>query len=183
MSVLHEIRLRPEGVRHMRDVQVAHATIAAMLPGLWAMPLRDLIIVRASEEATVALQPRLVREHRAHLDAPAPPGPVRLSVIANPTADRVNHADGSKRRVPLPISECQDWLRRKLSGIVDLSEVATEDMGTGRGWRQRNRISVRRVAFDAVGMVRDRNALQQVMDAGLGRARAYGCGLLLAVPA
>jgi CRISPR system Cascade subunit CasE len=54
----------------------------------------------------------------------------------------------------------------------------------GKGGRSdRNRVTLTRVTYDGILEVIDPNALRAVLTQGIGRARAYGCGLLTLAPA
>lgn len=174
--MIHRIRLTRHGTRHMRDLQVTHATIAAATHGttarpLWCMPLRDLLIVRADQ---CDLPSALVREAHTGVHVPALDAgdPVTLTTVVNPVVDR----DG-RRRV-IPIGDTRAWLEHRLAP-VELRDVEVEDLGQRGGWRGGRRVTVAWRAVTSTGIVRDPDGLAEVLDRGLGRAKAYGCGLVL----
>lgn len=172
---IHEIVLSREGQRRVRDLQEAHAVMlaAARGPALWAMPRCELLIAQADR---FELPDAYVRERRAH-DVTVPAGSVRMSLIAH-SVERHKSAE----RV-LSGDEAAAWLTRKLDGVIAIDELSVEDMGDRRGKRQGMPLTLRWTAFYATGEVLDRGRLETLMRDGVGRAKAYGCGLLLAVSA
>ena len=59
---------------------------------------------------------------------------------------------------------------------------SARDLGDVRGRRGTNRITVRQASFDGVLQATDAAALKRALLDGVGRARAYGCGLLSLAP-
>lgn len=164
------------------DTHITHATILGALPDngsrvLWASPTRDLLIVQAA----TAMQP--LHRTAEHSHAPvhtrwAQGDLVRLSLIANPVRTPLNPAGRGQRR-PLPLDQCEAWLRRKIGHTVDIGEVMVEEMGTRAGVRRGARIAHRLVGFAAVGHVTDPDGLRALQLDGVGPGKAYGAGLLL----
>ncbi|WP_166345050.1 type I-E CRISPR-associated protein Cas6/Cse3/CasE [Phytoactinopolyspora limicola] len=175
-NTIHRIHLTRHGTRHMRDLQVAHATISAATNGttqrpLWAMPTRDLLIVQAD---TCDLPPNLIREHHTGTRPANVEGRIRLAMVINPVVDR----DG--KRTVIPMNDMATWLHQRLSDTADLHEFDVQDLGQRGGWRNGHRITIAWRAVDAIVTVTNPQRMRHILDNGLGRARAYGCGLVLA---
>jgi CRISPR system Cascade subunit CasE len=72
------------------------------------------------------------------------------------------------------------WLRSQLGAVADVGEVAVTERGMLRVRRSLRHAAIPIVATNLVGdlTVRDPAALVARMAAGVGRSRAFGCGLL-----
>lgn len=174
MSVIHEIRLTREGQHRLRDLQRAHAIIRTLAGrSLWARPLQNLLIVQATH---IAVPSWMAAEHRT-VEMPTPAGAVKISLIAHAVARR-----GSRTR-RLTLNESAQWLTRRMGDSVALDQITVEDMGIRRGIRNGRPLLLSWTAFHATGAVNNRATLSELMHTGVGRAKAYGCGLLLAVAA
>jgi hypothetical protein len=105
---------------------------------------------------------------------------VNVQVIANPCYRQT----GTKRRIPLSsFDECGEWLRTRLAehGVdipPNLVQVTAGERITGTKGDNTN-ITVICRTFRARGTVQSPAAFHQALTRGLGRAKAYGCGLLL----
>ena len=77
-----------------------------------------------------------------------------------------------------------EWLRRQLHGVVELGEVAVTERRLVRARRSLSSAPIPFVATNLVGdlVVLDPGALVARMAVGIGRARAFGCGLLCLAP-
>lgn len=171
---IHQVRLTYRGVSVASDLQRAHALVQQSAAGgrvLWSMPRAGLLVVKSD---SLSLPTEIGREIRTH-EMPAPPtgAGVTLSLIAHPV-----RRHGSAETA-LTIQECARWLVEKLAGIVDVADVEVEDLGQRGGWRQNCRLVIRWVGFAASGVVADSAGLGVLMRDGVGRAKGYGCGLLL----
>lgn len=108
---------------------------------------------------------------------------VNVQVIANPFYKQT----GTKRRVPLSsVDECGEWLRRRLAehGLdvpPNLVQVSAGERITGTKGDNTN-ITVICRTFRARGTVQSPETFHQALAEGLGRAKAYGCGLVLSDP-
>lgn len=112
-------------------------------------------------------------------------------LVANPTAS-VKQSDGTRgKRIPLVKVEQQiDWLLRKAteSGF-DIVSGGTGELNLKLSQRNsrvfdrrhgdtRQRVTLQVVRFDGVLRVTDAKALAKALTTGIGRAKAYGCGLM-----
>lgn len=78
-----------------------------------------------------------------------------------------------------PVTEIQDWLTTKLTPAFESIEIVshlrdTTESGQGKGARHRVIVDT----IDAVGTVADVGSLDELRRVGVGRSKAYGCGLL-----
>lgn len=104
--------------------------------------------------------------------------PTGAKVVARVALNPVRR-HGSVAR-PVPLDELSDWLEARLGEHfteLDLLNVATS-IGSGRSKGRPPSLFVATV--DLLGEVRDGASFDQVRREGLGRSRAYGCGLLTA---
>ena len=147
---------------------------------LWCQPRRDLILVKAPTTLPAAGFPGLADDATCRPLALIHEGTVELALIANPTEYTARgESDGRKRNRPLSPDRWGEWLARHLDGAVDLHEVATEALGAQRVTKPGRRVTHTRVGFHAVGNVLDPALLARAILCGVGRGKAYGCGLLL----
>jgi CRISPR system Cascade subunit CasE len=107
---------------------------------------------------------------------------IAVRIIANPTyRDFVTR----QRTALTDAADCAAWLQRRLSdgGIEVIRHhitVGAPLVLTGR--KGHNRITVVSRELQAHGIVRDPPRLHRILTEGLGPAKPYGCGLLLARP-
>ncbi len=96
------------------------------------------------------------------------------------------------RNTPLshnPADVYREWLSRQLSGAAKVRDVGLVERGEAKPSRGMDRTDVRtrRIQFvyaELIGtlLVEDPRSLLRIVVAGVGRARAFGCGLLLLWP-
>lgn len=78
-----------------------------------------------------------------------------------------------------PVAEIHDWLTGKLAPALESIEIVSHLRDTtesGRGKGARHRVIVDTI--DAFGTVADVGSLDELRRVGVGRGKAYGCGLL-----
>lgn len=100
---------------------------------------------------------------------------VRFRLDVN--AVRCQHQTG--RRIPVPDKEISGWLAPRLSPAlktITIVNVKVTYRRTGHG-------PVRIARLTGTACVGDKEALLALIHAGVGRAKAYGCGLLSVQPA
>jgi CRISPR system Cascade subunit CasE len=133
--------------------------------------------------------PAEVRPLRPVLDAVAPGRKLSFRMVANPTK-----CDGKTRRrfaLKQP-AEQVEWLIRQGDrhgfvipsagdGLPDVVSTAIATL-TGRKSGQ-TKITVDPVRFDGHLVVTDQAAFTEALTDGIGRAKAYGCGLISLAPA
>lgn len=119
------------------------------------------------------------------------------SKAVRPDGDSATAADGkrprSKRYGQVTVAQQTDWLtsRAERCGFT-ITQTAAGDLNLVIRQRQLNRfdrrpgdkpVTIQMVGYDGVLEVADPQVLRRTMIGGLGRAKAYGCGLLTLAPA
>ncbi len=119
----------------------------------------------------------------------------RYRLTANPV--RVERPEsGAKRGVVRPhvtVAQQEQWLREKAPawgfeplspdhGGVVVQVKGRESFGKANGGGPRSRVTIARTTFDGVLRVTQPEELRTAMLAGMGRAKAYGCGLMTLAP-
>ncbi|HEX6345783.1 type I-E CRISPR-associated protein Cas6/Cse3/CasE [Umezawaea sp.] len=132
--------------------------------------------------------PAEVRPLRPVLDAVTPGRRLAFRIVANPTWCE---AKSRKRLVHREPQRQVEWLMRKgeQHGFVIPNAGAEPDVApspiptlVGRK-NAATKITVEAVRFDGHLVVTDPDAFTEAVVAGIGRAKAYGCGLISLAPA
>lgn len=169
--------------RDLTDAQTAHAVVAAATTGatrpLWAKPDRRHLIVR-HDLPTITLDPYWVSS-ATHADESCHDvgDQVAMSLIAAPTMSMSRGEGVRGKRVSLPAEQWQIWLQRKLGDALTLGEIRADLMPSLPGRRQGKTVTHTRVCFHADATVTDADQLHELIAAGVGSGKGYGCGLLL----
>ncbi|PWW58349.1 type I-E CRISPR-associated protein Cas6/Cse3/CasE [Actinokineospora spheciospongiae] len=136
-------------------------------------------------EGHVARAPE-TQSMRQVLDALTPGRRFAFRLLANPTEFSRTAAE-SPKRLPHRTTEAQvTWLIRQAEryGFVIPSaadgrpDLATTEIPQITGRKKGSRITVYAVRYDGHLVVTDPAALSGALTSGIGRAKAYGCGLL-----
>ena len=110
---------------------------------------------------------------------------VRFRVAVN-TVMRCRRADGKHRDAPVPPDQVDQWLVGKLTGAlteVMILACTRSVYGTDRKGLKKGSLSALQVdTIDGVATVDDPDRLMDMVVDGVGRAKAYGCGLLTVSP-
>jgi len=111
--------------------------------------------------------------------------PVRFRVAVNAVM-RCRRPDGKHRDAPLPEDQVDEWLGGKLTGaltdIAVLNSARTVYGADRKGLRKGSLNALQVDTIDGVGRVDDPDRLLSLVVDGVGRAKAYGCGLLTVSP-
>ncbi|MFI6869233.1 type I-E CRISPR-associated protein Cas6/Cse3/CasE [Nocardia sp. NPDC050406] len=108
---------------------------------------------------------------------------VRYRIVVNPTKSSHQGADQRGKRQGLAGDEAMAWWARR-ANQCGLALRDTQMSGGGtitgfrRGQQQRSRIAIATAKFEGVASVKDAAAVRDSILTGIGRGRAYGCGLL-----
>lgn len=107
-----------------------------------------------------------------------------FELVANPTQS-VSQGKGKRGRIVAHVTHQQqlEWLRTRASSagfeILDASVVGRENLSFHKNAdSNRRRVTIRTARFRGVLRVTDPELLRKVLVDGIGRGRAYGCGLL-----
>lgn len=144
------------------------------------------VLIQSDVEAELlplSAQARLVPTAAWNL---APGAAIQLLASVTPIRRRSDKSGETRRELTtvVPFDEASDWFREKLSDalthidIVNHSRVVT---------RRRNRTHsgpplLTVDTLSAVARVKDGDAFESLRRRGVGRAKAFGCGLLTAIP-
>lgn len=190
MTLITRITMNPASptVRHvLASTQRIHAVVAAITDGstrpLWRLDGDRLTIVSDTFDTDRALA-RL--DHPAitggdytglnHLDGH---GRYRFIIEANPVSTHDGHS------TPLREPGRQiDWLRHRLArngATADSVSILTDRVDRFR--HGQHTVTLHRTRFVGILTVTDMDRLRMALRLGVGKGRAYGCGLLLLAPA
>lgn len=210
-AVLARIRLNPhsrEVQRDLRDATQMHRTLMRLVPdGIGDSPRRAAGLLYRLEEtdrtstvivqASTPLDPARLPPGYGHTDV-RDLSPmfrslkkeiaVRYRVVVNPVKQERLPLDDKGRRgklIPLTGSEAdQWWTRRAAESGLQVHTLLPVQVTPVRPHGQ-NAASMRHslVRYDGTGLITDPEALTQALVNGIGRAKAYGAGLLSLAPA
>ncbi|MBC3186606.1 type I-E CRISPR-associated protein Cas6/Cse3/CasE [Corynebacterium sp. zg-331] len=104
----------------------------------------------------------------------------RFELVANPV--KSSPVPGKRGLITPLVGEGQlDWLAQRAPGagfrLLDAATTGQETLRFRRG-RGSNHVTLRTARFSGVLEVEDVDKLRATLTHGIGRARAYGCGLL-----
>ena len=82
----------------------------------------------------------------------------------------------------LPEDKHEAWGRRMLADALNIHGMECETLTPATGWRKGARLTHHRVCYHGHGSVKNQANLERLMLNGVGRAKAYGCGLMVVNP-
>ncbi|MBI5248089.1 MAG: type I-E CRISPR-associated protein Cas6/Cse3/CasE [Desulfomonile tiedjei] len=115
---------------------------------------------------------------------------VRFRLMANPTRKTQDgSSNGKRKRVEPTLKAHADWLSRKLREAAG-SPICIETFvpGWAHGWRTKyepqpgQRMQWWSVLFEGIFRLQDPSVLKQLLECGVGSAKAFGFGLLSVAP-
>jgi CRISPR system Cascade subunit CasE len=186
--------------RDIHDVHEAHRSVMALFPHVDEATARNelgvlyrvesqgaksVILVQSEVEPT-GTPDGYVLEGSYELDAKLaslhPGTKVRYCILANATKSIPVPKARGKVKALLGADAVEWWKRRSAqAGLVLLSEPTwTTHPLTGK--RQNGKIHVVATRFEGIAEITDVQQLTEVLTTGLGRAKAYGCGMLSIAP-
>ncbi|MGR6998794.1 type I-E CRISPR-associated protein Cas6/Cse3/CasE [Yinghuangia aomiensis] len=110
----------------------------------------------------------------------------RLTANATRKLGATSTAGRPRQIVPLHGADADAWLCRKAEDAgLHITTVHSTALGDARGERgsDKHRVTHARTRFDGLATVRDPGHVVQLLSNGVGRGKAYGCGLLTLAPA
>jgi CRISPR system Cascade subunit CasE len=100
---------------------------------------------------------------------------VRFRLTANAIRRARPVTPAVKRGVGIsPVDDVADWVTNKLTGALDDVTLFSHDRSVVTSGKSALQLDV----VDGYGLVRDPAALQSLLRVGVGRSKAFGCGLL-----
>jgi CRISPR system Cascade subunit CasE len=100
---------------------------------------------------------------------------IRFRLTANAIRRTRPVTPAVKRGVGIsPVHDVADWVTTKLAGAVDDVTLFSHDRSVVTSGKSALQLDV----VDGYGLVHDPDALQHLLQTGVGRSKAFGCGLL-----
>lgn len=116
---------------------------------------------------------------------------VSFSVALNAVRRKSIQVDGKRKVKIQPVPEDHDvealengettmtpWLQEKLSSVFDEVRVVNHLRDVLQDSSSKGAMTIQLDSIEGFAQVRDPNALKEVLAKGIGREKAYGCGLL-----
>lgn len=183
------------GARPLRDARAIQRAIAhetQLHRTLWAQPQPRLIIIRTTATATGCdwtSFPGATATHTTQARLHHPAGTrLHWALIANPTRNSrdtiTTGPDGrpqgrGTRHGIHTTQRAEDWARRKLEPALHLDQLHAQQLPATRGAEG---LTLTRWSYSGTATVADPAALARLLADGVGRGKAFGCGLLLVDP-
>ena len=200
MTALSLIKLNPRSRRcrnDMRDPQAMHRTLMAMFPDavaeqarqelgvLWRLePAEEpTLLVQSKEMPDLSLLPDGYHSARTknidrHLSSVGTGRIVRYRATVNPV--RSSRSGGKNTQTVVPFNDQPDWWRGRAerSGLSLLDSPVLVSQPANSLNRSGHRVPIYMIRVDGVAEVGDADTLRSAIESGIGRAKAWGCGLL-----
>lgn len=166
------------------DAQAVHRTLAHAADGeklLWAVPDKTHLVVRHEHPIDWAssLGRNLHQATTIEEDNPITGEHVFYALIANPTIAKSRGAGKRGIVQPLPESEWHTWAHCKLSDALNIHTMGIAHLPAAVGKKKDRTVTHTRIIITGHATVRNADTLQALKEHGIGRGKAYGCGLLL----
>lgn len=167
--------------RPVRDARAVHRAIehdAHPVRALWAQPSPRTLVVRTSADTrwagfpfAAAVSTSLTRT-RYDQDQD-----VDWALVANPTRSSARPTGGRGRRTGIADpGQAAQWARDHLAPALDVAALAGKRLPSAHG---QDGLCLTRWAFSGTAAVNAPDALARLLAEGVGRGKAFGCGLLL----
>lgn len=178
--MLHTITLTRHGQRTLRDVQAAHGLtrhLTAGAPHQWVQISRDTLLIR-TDTADLDTAPDHVRHVTTTQEPPTPATgtPIRYAARIHPVRRHGSH------ETPLHGDTIRDWVQQKLADALNIHTLDIQETPPHTGRRWGRRVIIHTALITGTATIRDHTALTHLLETGIGRAKAYGQGLLLTTP-
>ena len=121
--------------------------------------------------------PDPTHDMKTHIESFQDGQPIRYRIVISPTKDIRINGRNHKRRISIPRAEIPEWWGHKAEAaglrLTDLGEPA---IAMGSATLKRGKIPV--VRIDGQAQIENPDRLRESILTGIGRGKAYGCGLL-----
>lgn len=145
-------------------------------------------LIQSATEPTVSNYPDIVTK-QVELQAPPTGTSVSFRISLNAIRrETFTNASGKRsykvKPIPLDHEDTErttfgPWLAQKLSPALDAVEVTTHRRAVLKDPKaEKGRMTLQIDAVDGIAVVHDTTALVSILTTGIGREKAYGCGLL-----
>lgn len=158
---------------------------------LWCQPTPEVVIVQTrGAPVNWAMAPGLTTK-TAHASVRTDymiGDHVTMMLVAETDKTKNERAPGERAilrryRAPRTEPEIRRWVTERIGDAVDIVNLNIESMDPIRAAKKTGRFGVGRTAIHATGRVTDPTALARHIEVGVGRGKAYGCGLLMVTAA
>ncbi|KAA8723228.1 type I-E CRISPR-associated protein Cas6/Cse3/CasE [Corynebacterium phocae] len=167
----------------VRDSQALHRTLAFATGGqhLWGLPDDHHLVVRHEAAIDwVAQLPGILRQAvTTPTEVPVTGAPVRWAIIANPVKSLPRPGAKRGKLAPLDPQSYGAWIERKLSPALNPKFIRAEHLPPAIGRKPGGRTTHHRAMLTGTATVKNQAQLEHLLTTGVGRGKAYGCGLLL----
>ena len=203
MTTLSLLELNPKSWRcrtDMQNLQAMHRTIMSMFPRadspqarrefgvLWRIEAAKspTLLVQSADQPNLEFLPdgyatfdsKNIDRHLLSLRNGLF---VRYRATVNPV--RSSRAGGRNTQTPIPFKEHPQWweARARKTGLIlmDTPSIASQPTKhINRGNGNSRRIPIYSTRIDGIAEISDADVLRKAIEDGVGRAKAWGCGLL-----
>lgn len=209
MTSLSLLELNPRSSRCRKDVrnlQAMHQSIMSMFPDISERQARQklgvLWRIEPTKKPTLLIQSKITPQFCAlpdnyastktknidkHLSSLKPGSLIRYRTTLNPV--RSSRTDGKKNtQTVIPFSDQPDWWKARAEriGLVLEDDPILIGQPTNYVCRingQPSKLPIYSTRVDGFASVRDAEVLRNALVNGVGRAKAWGCGLLTVIHA
>lgn len=172
---LHHVTLTKHARHVIRDIQAAHGLVRHLTygdePVTWAHPRPEMLLIRAPR---LRVEQDFIREHHQQ-DERLTSDRIEWALIGHPV-----RRTGSRETI-LTGGDALTWVRDRLAPAMDIdSDITYEILRPRRGTKWGRQMTLTAAAFAGTAHITDHEAFVRLHRDGVGRARAYGFGLLVA---
>ncbi|AWB84799.1 type I-E CRISPR-associated protein Cas6/Cse3/CasE [Corynebacterium liangguodongii] len=166
-----------------RDSQAMHRTLKHVIPGphLWGVPEHGVLVVQHQEPVhwPTAMPGVVDHSHTVEVTTPITGAPITWAIIANPTRAIAQGMGKRGKRVAVTPDGWKRWIGDRLEGAINIRDLDAAGLPVARGKRHEMRTTHHRVLYTGTGTVANQARLAELQATGIGRGKAYGCGLLI----
>jgi CRISPR system Cascade subunit CasE len=167
------------------DAYRMHQAVAAATSGrsLWAQPEPGVLIIQSDKAVDWTVIPGALSATTCAVTVTFPSGArVEFGWIAHP----VRRISRTTRSVPpgrsgehtIPAAEREAWAVEKLAPALKVTAITGQPLPAARGSRQGAPLTLARHLLIGHATVTDPDETARLTTTGLGRGKAFGCGLL-----
>lgn len=179
-----EVLLNGAGRQMVRDADYVHRLLTAATDSssyLWALGAEGVLVVqsRCPLPAGLFRKTSISVKSREVGVVYSEGAQVVVAGVVSPTIAKTR-AGRRSHRVPLSVEEVPGWLEKRLGECLSIEQVQVEKLSPSIGLRASGRVWNGRAAFSLTGSVTDPSGFAQALLYGVGPAKRFGCGLVLA---
>ncbi|EEI77643.1 type I-E CRISPR-associated protein Cas6/Cse3/CasE [Corynebacterium striatum] len=165
------------------DSQAVHRTLLHATDGkpvLWASPDTKHLVVRHETPVDWIKAIRGVTQAvTLPTQIPAASARINYALIGNPILSQYQGPNKRGKKTPAPPEKWNEWLQRRVGNALNLHSIDGTRLPPAKGKKPDMQTIHHRILFTGRATVKDQDALQTLMESGIGSGKAYGCGLLI----